>query len=414
MSYTIKIKRGTKTQIEGAVLQIGEPAFAIDTNELYIGTGSGSIALANRNLSNITSLGNILNLDGSGSGLDADKVDGYDASINSAPYTIPVANETGKISREWLPPISAGAGGSNFQVQYNASGNLAGTSKLLISSNSENPILVPTYADLSNLQPPSDGLLLFAKKIGKPIFWLLSDKRVFSAIQHALFSKQIGYWFPAGNSTTVYAWGLAIGTTGTATARNVATTNFASQLRRIAYVSGTSAGSSAGIRGSYLQWWRGNASGLGGFLMATRFIISQVSTNCRWFVGMTATTSALSNANPSTFTNIVGIGRDSGQTTIRVLYNDASGTASSIDLGSNFPATNTSAVYDFYLYTPSNGDRFYYYVRRLDVAYEASGELITDIPDKTQLLSPQLWINNGTDGSAVAIDICWLYMEAEY
>jgi len=321
----IKVKRGTKTQIENTSLQIGEPAFATDTNELYIGTGTGKIKLAS---------------------FDSNK---------------------------------------NFQFDY-------ATGRTL----------------------PSSGLSLFLKRTGSLLLWALTQHNSLFALQSAMFTKQIGFWLPAGNSTTVYALGLAITTAGTATARNVATTNFASQLRRIGYSTGTSSGTGAGIRGSYLQWWRGNASGLGGFLMATRFLISAITTNGRWFVGMAGTTSLLSNANPSTFTNIVGIGIDSGQTTIRVLYNDASGTASSIDLGSNFPANNTSAVYELYLYTPSNGDRFYYYIRRLDVFYEVSGELTTDIPANTQLLAPHLWINNGSDSSANIIDICWLYMETEY
>ena len=49
-------------------------------------------------LSNITSLGNILNLDGSGSGLDADTVDGYDTTTTATPNKIPITDANGYIN----------------------------------------------------------------------------------------------------------------------------------------------------------------------------------------------------------------------------------------------------------------------------------------------------------------------------
>jgi len=38
----IKVKRGTRSQIVGSSLEVGEPAFATDTKELYIGDGVSS------------------------------------------------------------------------------------------------------------------------------------------------------------------------------------------------------------------------------------------------------------------------------------------------------------------------------------------------------------------------------------
>jgi len=45
MSITIRLKRGTRSQIDSATLQIGEPAFAIDTNELVIQGTSSKITI---------------------------------------------------------------------------------------------------------------------------------------------------------------------------------------------------------------------------------------------------------------------------------------------------------------------------------------------------------------------------------
>jgi hypothetical protein len=68
----------------------GDKITLLDMLKTMDGSGSGLDAdkldgkeasgLANVDLSNITSLGNILNIDGSGSGLDADKLDGLDST----------------------------------------------------------------------------------------------------------------------------------------------------------------------------------------------------------------------------------------------------------------------------------------------------------------------------------------------
>jgi len=42
----IRLKRGTAANIEAATLQVGEPAFATDTDELYIGTATGKVKFA--------------------------------------------------------------------------------------------------------------------------------------------------------------------------------------------------------------------------------------------------------------------------------------------------------------------------------------------------------------------------------
>jgi len=45
MPITIRLKRGTRAQIDSATLQIGEPAFATDTNELIIQGTSEKITI---------------------------------------------------------------------------------------------------------------------------------------------------------------------------------------------------------------------------------------------------------------------------------------------------------------------------------------------------------------------------------
>ena len=230
--------------------------------------------------------------------------------------------------------------------------------------------------------------------------------------------KSIGCWSPIGNSTTVpIADGIAAPTGSSATARTTATTNLFTSMRRLGYVGATSAGSSTGPRLNVLQYWRGNAVNLGGFMLVIRFGVSDAATvaQSRTFVGMCGVTTALSNANPSTFTNIVGVGNDSTQTTLRILYNDASGTASSIDLGANFPSNTLSTdIYELVLFCEPNSSVINYRVERLNTGHVATGTLTTDLPANTQLLAPQLWRNNGSTALAVGIDLISLYIETEF
>jgi len=61
----IRLKRGTAANIEAATLQVGEPAFATDTDELYIGTATGKVKLAKAPHGNEAHSPDFLAVDGS-------------------------------------------------------------------------------------------------------------------------------------------------------------------------------------------------------------------------------------------------------------------------------------------------------------------------------------------------------------
>jgi len=46
MANTIRIKRGTKAQIEASELAHGEPAISTDYDQVYVGTASSKVRLA--------------------------------------------------------------------------------------------------------------------------------------------------------------------------------------------------------------------------------------------------------------------------------------------------------------------------------------------------------------------------------
>jgi hypothetical protein len=217
-----------------------------------------------------------------------------------------------------------------------------------------------------------------------------------------------GKFQPTGSGTAVALFGAANSATGTATARSPAATNLFTSLIRIGYVSASTAGSSAGTRQGLANFWRGNAAGRGGFTYVARFGISDASfvSGSRTLVALSATTGAFSNADPSTFLNFIGVGNDAGQTTLRIMSNDGSGTATATDLGANFPCNTVSTdVYELVLYAPPNGSRVDYQVTRLNTGDVATGSITTDLPSSTTFLSPQIWRNNGATASAVGIDV---------
>jgi hypothetical protein len=272
--------------------------------------------------------------------------------------------------------------------------------------------------DMATPSLPSGAVVMFGRSVaGRILPAFVGPSGLDSILQPSFARNKIGIWMPIGNATTVpLANGIAA-PTGTGTARNVATTNLFTSMRRIGYVSAGTAGSSNGGRLAVLQFWRGNGPGLGGFTLIVRFGVSDAATvaNARMFVGMCASTGVLANAEPDTFTNIIGVGCKAGETTLSMYHNDGAGTATPIALGANFPSQTLSTdAYELALFCPPNGANVQYRVERLNTAHVATGTITTDLPANTQLLAPQLWRNNGATALAVGIDLMGLYIETDY
>lgn len=205
---------------------------------------------------------------------------------------------------------------------------------------------------------------------------------------------------------------------GTATARVSAATRLFTSLRRLGHVSAATAGASCkGVTHNQLVFWRGNAAGLGGFHAVFVFGVSDAAAvaDARPFAGLTSSAAAISNVNPPSLLNIVGVGCDNAQTTLRIMSNDSVGVASATDLGANFSASTLSTdMYELQLYAAPNGSATEYFVARLGAAFTASGSFTTDLPINTQFLAPQVWRNNGTTALAAAIDIVNVHVETDY
>lgn len=324
----------------------------------------------------------------------------------------------------WAAPPGGGGGSGDVVGPAGATDNAVArfdgaTGKLVQASavgiDDDGSVVVPVIAAPAT---PSPGqLALFAEDVGgRALLSIRGPSGLSTPLQPLLGRNKIAWLLANGNSTSISTMGFAASNAGTATARNVATTGFFTSVRRIGFVSATTAGSSAGTRSAALQYWRGNAAGLGGFLFIARFGVSDAAavSDSRLAAGLFNTASAIGNVNPSTLTHMVMAGTDNGQTNLRIMHNDGSGTATAIDLGASFPAQSLSTdMYEVTFFCPPNGSAITYRVERLNTGDVTSGTLSTDLPGSATLLSPQIWRNNGATALAVGIDVASLYVETD-
>lgn len=280
---------------------------------------------------------------------------------------------------------------------------------------------VGEYSNGSNPTSPSTGLRLFARKnAGRNRLAYIGPAGIDVSVQAFLGANKVGYWGAQGNSNTAFntaAPGLMLfnfghAATGTATARAVATTNLFTSSRRLGFLSSGTVGNSAGTRHNALQFWTGNAAGLGGFEYVARFGISQVNATTRFFVGMSTSAAVIANSEPMNNAALLGFGANMSQTTMRVW----SGGGTAVDLGANFPVkTQNSDLYEVRIFCPPNtgsAGNIYWSVTRLNTGHYSEG-VFDSLYTPSGLLSPQIWINNGTTASAVAIDVISQYIETD-
>ena len=248
------------------------------------------------------------------------------------------------------------------------------------------------------------------------------------ALQPATWRQKIGIWTPPGNATTVPG---VLGTTawtavGTATARNVATTNLMTRMRRLGYVSAATAGSLASIRVPAAQYSAGNGAGLGGFFWSMRFNFSDAAAvaGVRSFVGVSASTGAPTNVEPNTLVNCIGIAQLSTDTTQLYLVYGGSAAQTAIGLGTNFPpyvgtvGITTGVAYDLTIFAPPNtANTFHVHLERIGTTTIYTNSLsgaATVVPQSTTLLTSVAWRSNNATAAAVGFDIANFYVETDY
>ena len=303
-------------------------------------------------------------------------------------------------------------------MQFNNAGVLAGAANVDIVAGDLNLSLATPSAS------PADTVTAFCQNIaGRMMLAMIGPSGLAAGLQPFLARNAIGYWRPPGNAVTVpgVLGYLAPTIVGTATARNVATTNFFTRLRRLGYVTLATVGLIAESRVAAAQVTLGNGAGLGGFTKIVRFGCSDPATvaGARQFVGMSNSIAAATNVEPSTLVNSIGVGHGAADTTLK-LYYGGSAAQPPIDLGVNFPANTLSVdAYELALFSSPFLGSVGYMVTRLNTGQVATGVLTAataglQLPLNTTLLSHhKAWRTNNATALAVGLDIISDYIETD-
>lgn len=314
--------------------------------------------------------------------------------------------------------VSASPAGSTGQVQYNNAGSLAGASNVVISPAGDLTLSESTSPTAANA---THTVLLRRSELPYPSIATnaIQNGNVTELyMQPHLGSRDIAWWNPPGNATTVPGvLGIAAMTAGgTVTVRTVATTNIATRARRLGYVSANSVGATCGQYQAQRQWTTAGGSGAGGFYCVYRFTISDSSLvpQARMFVGMSNENGAFGNTQQFPMYNYIGVGHDNGESNFKFIYTGSALAPAWSSLNSNFPvAVNT--LYELRIYSYTNT------VLHMELANLTNGQTATiaitnttHFPSSTTLLAPRAWRTNNSVSTAVGIDIASLYIEKPY
>lgn len=313
--------------------------------------------------------------------------------------------------------ISASPSGSTGQIQYNNAGAFAGATNVLVDNS--DLVLEVNSSPIT----PTTGVKLFGRSVGgRNMAAIVGPSGLDTVLQPHIAKNKVASWIPSGNGTGVTLVGAAaLAATGTVSGVNVSTTNLYTMQRRIEYLVLVAATTAvAGFRFGQLQYSvGGTGAGLGGFHFITRWApATGVATSThRCFVGMVNQSShPITDVEPSTITNMVGVGWDAADTNIQIMHRGY-GALTKIDLGASFPKPNVdrSKCYELVLFSPTGTTQLVYYeFTELGTSNKATGTISTRLPQAAVLLAPRGWMSVGGTSSEIGISLVSLYIETDY
>jgi hypothetical protein len=234
-----------------------------------------------------------------------------------------------------------------------------------------------------------------------------------------VITGDVMFWKPLAGTAAPTAVGLTGPTAvGTATAATPATTNrFTRMPRTEALVTTASTSAVAGFRGTVNVVSVGSSSAdLGGFRYSLTWgpATGVATTTNRAFAGLANITSAPTDVEPSTTVSCVAMGWDAADANIQMMFNDASGTCTKVDLGASFPVptTDRTSVYRLDLYSPKGTTQSVNWrVTDLNSGAVAQGTQTTDLPTTSTLLTPRAWMSVGGTSSVIGLALFGMYLD---
>lgn len=237
-------------------------------------------------------------------------------------------------------------------------------------------------------------------------------KHVFSdvlagSINNGYVAANNKYVLPQINAATSIGT-IVLTVTGTRTAAPITTTSAHTNTPRYDVLVTTAATTAvAGERSNNVIEHLSNVSWRGGFDMEFKFggATGQATPTKRLFGGLTNSTAAPTDVNPSTLTNMIGFGYDSADTNLQFMSNDGTGAATKVDLGTSFvkPTTDRAKMYLCKLFAMPNSAMVAWFIKDIETGATATGVATTDLPAANTLLTPRIYASVGGTSSVIGV-----------
>lgn len=235
-------------------------------------------------------------------------------------------------------------------------------------------------------------------------------------LQRALYANSIVMWMPNSGATVSPSFGtiwLARNSgAGAAQSRPViANTNNVTKMIRNIFGTGTTTTGSSGIASTEAVAFIGDIANTGGFFLHARFALETYLSSERFFIGLTSSNAAMAS-NPSTWSNTIGIGKDSTGSTMSFI--SRSTTAST--LIDTLLTPSVSQVYDFYLYcAPGSNSLMLTVMNPFNISAPlASGTITVNTPVVNTPLYLVAFVQATAGTSAKQLALSKLYLETDF
>jgi hypothetical protein len=264
-----------------------------------------------------------------------------------------------------------------------ASTTSAGGFQTAIPTGSNNVVQVAAVINKSSTQ----GVIFIRPQI-EPLL----VKPEFLNLKTQLLDRQTRYFLPRAGSTTF------IDNLGVRTIVLSGNSSTNERYQALEFATSATAGTLAFQRGQVFSLPTEETSP---FIKLTRRISANSNVaDSRFFTGITPIylTNAPTNVEPDTLLNVIGVGKLSTSDNLHIIHNDASGTATTIDLGSNYPFNNVVFYWYTFEFTKEIGTtNIVVRVTRTDATGDSifvEHTLTSDLPTVIFAKAPFAWISN--------------------
>lgn len=321
-----------------------------------------------------------------------------------------VADSATPLGVKWATATASPAG-TNGQLQFNDSGSIGATTSLRYDKTNA-ALGLNGYMDLTivatSTAPATTTVRVFsASRAGRSVLMARSSYGVNYALQPALYQNPV-FWISPGGTTAVNVYGNTLTTVGTISHVVDETLGYMAN-----FVSGATAGNTAGTGGATTPYFRGTQAGSNGFFVQTRLgFPNATSTGIRAFVGLTSGTMAASVSADNPAGSGLGFQYSTARADTGWKFMTDNGTTQTVS--ATLIPFGVNKIMDFYIYVPAFPDNgvAYYRIENITDGTFAEGSTSTTLPAGATQMRAGFQINNVT-ASARNVRMGRFYVETD-